>query len=1130
MATDDDSSQSIKDPLTGAYSRGLLGPRLAEELSRASRSDTGCALFLFDLDYFKSINDAYGHQRGDQILCQLTDRVGTFIRGYDVLFRYGGDEFVLLLPDTQKADAVRVALRLTQGIKAEEFPGDPPLTVSVSLGVAAFPDDATDATELLAAADRRNYLAKHRGRACAVADDVETEARPASSRLLERDVPMGTTRNFLTRVAIGEDGALAVTGERGSGFSRFFEEVARAGRLRGYDVIAATDPAAVDPAQFSGPSDRPLLLVLDADLDRRVPALVAELRRPLGVVVRTPSLDGTAGPGLPVLDTVELHAWSSAAVRIWLRTTLQGEPDPVLVDWLTGRTGGLPARVEREIERLTERDSLLRGEHGGWSLSPALLTRSAPRRPLPKPLTELVGRQHETGQVAQLIAERRLVTLVGPGGIGKTRLSLAVATAVADTFPDGVLFVPLAAARTEAEVIAAIAQALDLAEVPGQALADTVAEHLADQSVLLVFDNFEQALDGAAALGDLLGAAPGVKVLASSREKLSLYGEQAYRVPALALPDLTTLSQGVPAALASSPALALFNVRARAAAFDFVLTTDNLAATAALCHRLDGLPLAIELAAAHSDMLSPAEILAQLTDRLDLPGSGPRGVPARQQTLRGAIDWSYTLLDPQDQDLLPRLGVFGGGCRLDAVQAVASTDQDPDELAKRLSRLADKSLVRIEPDPDEQNRYVLLETVRAYALERLDERPDAAAVRDAHALHFGLFATRAGAGLTGPDQAAWARRVQSEYQNLRAAFELAVRGAEPDVAVEVTVGLWRYWRNRGQFSDGREWLDRVLAGELTDGRRARVLHAAAVLAAAQDDHERASTLARESRERALTAGDQRTAAQAGNALGIAMLTGGRHAEARAVFAECLSTWQRLNDPHGTAMAHGNLAMVALRLGEVDPASWHTSECLRLERAQGNTRGIMLALLCLGEISIIRLDLDAAHTDLDEALALSRQIGDVFGEAMALHQLGLAALRSGDLRLAATQVAAGLGLRRDLGDRDDLSISLDTLAQLLATGAGPPGDVTDGPAAGGSAGGAPVLAARLLGAADGLRARHRLNPPSGPAAADRAATLTRLEVVLDPAAVAAARTTGAHASLDTIVNEALDYVQSTGRPA
>src|SRR5690242_8170281 len=315
MSTDgDDRSQAIRDPLTGAYSRGLLDSRLDEELSRASRSDIGCALFLFDIDYFKSINDAYGHQRGDEILRQLTERINELVRGYDVLFRYGGDEFVLLLPQTDKADATRVALRLTEGVKAEQYPGEPPLTVSVSLGVAAFPDDAADAEGLLAAADRRNYIAKHRGRACAVADDVEVDARPASSRLLERDLQLSLAREFLTRVAIGERGSLAVTGERGAGFSRFLEELSRAGQLRGLDVVTTADPSTVDELPDTG---RPLLVVLDADVDDRVLALVERLRgrAGLGVVFRALAETGEPPdlPGLPRLDMVELSAWSTAA-------------------------------------------------------------------------------------------------------------------------------------------------------------------------------------------------------------------------------------------------------------------------------------------------------------------------------------------------------------------------------------------------------------------------------------------------------------------------------------------------------------------------------------------------------------------------------------------------------------------------------------------------------------------------------------------------------------------------------------------------------------------------------------------------------------------------------------------------
>jgi diguanylate cyclase (GGDEF)-like protein len=1115
MSTDDDGlSQAITDPLTGAYSRGLLGPRLAEEISRASRSHTGCALFLFDLDYFKSINDAYGHQRGDEILVQLTERINGLVRGYDVLFRYGGDEFVLLLPETDKADATRVALRLAEGVKAEPYPGDPPLSVSVSVGVAAFPDDAADAEGLLAAADRRNYIAKHRGRACAVADDVEAEVRSASSRLLERDLQLGLAREFLTRIAIGERGSLAVTGDRGAGFSRFLEELARAGQLRGFDVVATADVSTVD---IGGNSGRPLLVILDADVDERVLAMAQGLdgRAAVGVVFRVLAEAGEVPdlPGLPRLDTVELSAWSSAAMRIWLRTTLQGEPDPVLVDWLAGRTGGLPARVARDVQRLADRNGLVRDGRGGWSLTPAMLGRAAQRRPLPKPLTELVGRQLETAQVAHLLTERRLVTLIGPAGIGKTRLALAVATAVADTFDDGAVHVPLAAARTTEDVLLAIAQAFDVSEAPGVALGDALGEHLSQQSVLVLLDNFEHVMDAAPVLGALLDAAPGVRALVSSREKLHLYGEQAYQVPPLALPDLAALPPGAAAvgpALAHSPALALFNARARAAAYNFILSGDNLESIVALCRRLDGLPLAIELAAAHCDVLTPAAILAQLSDRLDLPGTGPRGVPARQQTLRGAIDWSYTLLEPQDQDLLVRLGAFSGGCRLDAVAAVcAGRDwHDRDHLEKGLTRLADKSLVRAEPDTVDGTRYVLLETVRAYALERLAEHAEADDIQEMHAAHYSALANRAGFELTGPGQADWVAHVQREYQNLRTAFEVSTSTGNIMTALEVAVGLWRYWRNRGQLREGREWLDQLLSTPLPAVARARGLHAAAVLAAAQDDHEGASRLAREGRELAMAAGDARVAAQAGNALGIAMMAGGQYAEARTVFAECLDSWNRLDDPVGRAMAHGNLTMVALRLGELETASEHAARCLLIEREAGNTRGIMLALLCFGEISIRRGDVPAAQRQLDEALALSRQISDVFGEAMALHQLGEAALRGGDPDTAIRQVAAGLALRRDLDDRDGLALSLEALGGLLRFST-------------------PTLAARLLGAADGLRLRHRLPVPAE-RLAERDAALVDLTAALGTEAAETARLTGGYAAVDSVVDEVLEHVEQRFR--
>ena len=523
-----EANQGIVDPLTGAYSRGLLAPRIAEELSRAARSTTGFAVLLFDVDYFKSVNDAYGHGRGDEVLLHLCERVGTLVRGYDMLFRYGGDEFVLLLPDTAEADAVRIALRVVAGIRSTDFPGEPPLRVSVSLGVALFPKDANNAEDLIACADRRNYLAKQRGRACAVADDAESDARPVSSRMLERDVPLSTVHDFLTRLRIERRGALRVAGEPGAGHSRFLEAAAHAAKLRGYHVMDAADPELPDtpPSAIVLLADRGTDGV--ADLIARIPADI-----PLGLVYAT--VNGADRPPgeLPIQDHVELLPWSPAALRIWLRTTLGSEPSMILINWLAERSAGLPGRAQRELDRLTAGGWLIRAEHGALTISPILLDKpKRHRHQLPVPVTELVGRQHETVQVAQLLAERRLITLVGPGGIGKTRLSLAVGAAVADRFGDGAVFVPLAEATGAELVVPVLAHVLGVAEVPGEALTDTVLNHLADQSLLLVIDNFEHVLSASPFLGQLLSAASGVRLLVCSRERLGLYGEQVYRVPA----------------------------------------------------------------------------------------------------------------------------------------------------------------------------------------------------------------------------------------------------------------------------------------------------------------------------------------------------------------------------------------------------------------------------------------------------------------------------------------------------------------------------------------------------------------------------------------------------------------------
>jgi predicted ATPase len=1030
------------------------------------------------------------------------------VRGYDELFRYGGDEFVLLLPDTGPADAVRLAAQLTEEVKSRELPGDPPLHVSVSLGVATCPEDGTDAAALLASADKRNYLAKRRGRGVSVADDVETDAvAGGSSRLWDRDAEIVAAQNFLGRLQSVGRGTLRVAGAAGSGHTRFLTEVAKIASLRGFRVVQLLPAPAPLPEP---PAAGDVLLVADLDAAMRVGAALDHLagRRVLGLI-QAMTGDPPEDAALPLLSTVELSPWPPSTVKIWLRTVLQGEPSRTLVSWITGNSAGLPARAVYELDRLRERDGLVPTESGGWTVAPALLGRPKRRTRLPVPLTGLVGREQERARVTQLLAGARLVTLAGPGGIGKTRLSLSVAASVVDDFEDGAVFVPLADASGTELVVAAVAQALQVHEVPGQPLLDAVTEHLADASMLLVLDNFEQVVDRAATtVAHLLAAAPGLKVLVTSRERLALYGEQVYQVPPLPLPDLDALPRdeaGVARALVDSPALALFNQRAGAADADFTLTPDTLGPVAALCRLLDGLPLGIELAAARTDRWRPDELLIHLTHHLDELGDGPRDLPQRQQTLRGAIDWSVVLLAEADRDLFTRLAVFTGGCTVDAARAVAGTGAGG-RLAARLASLADKNLLVAESDPDDGVRYRMLETIRAYALSRLDDGGHADAARTAHTGYYVGFAERCAVGLTGPEQAEWAGRVEREYQNLRTAFGWAVAQGEPQTPARVCLGLWRYWLNGNHIGEGREWLDTVLSGPdgLSDAVRTQVLYAAATLAGVQADHERAYRLAGQGLRTAEAAGDRPGAAKARNALGIAAIGGGDYHLATDHFRQSLAIWREVDDGQGTAAALGNLTKVSLRLGNVGAASQYAEQCLRLERAAGNTRGILLGLECLGQILLAQGDVSGAREALEESLTLSQSVGDVFGEAMALHQLGIAAEALGDTETALKLLTAALARRHEVGDREDLATSLDSVAHLVVQ--------TDA-----------TLAARLLGAADGLRERHRLPAPPD-AETRRADTLEAVLKDLDERAFAVARTAGRGAPLDLIVDEVLDLVE------
>jgi predicted ATPase/DNA-binding SARP family transcriptional activator len=685
---------------------------------------------------------------------------------------------------------------------------------------------------------------------------------------------------------------------------------------------------------------------------------------------------------------------------------------------------------------------------------------AAPRQAstnLPAAISSFVGRAAELDEVEALLEDSRLVTLVGAGGAGKTRLALETAGRVIDGYPDGVWLVELATITLPDLFAATVARALGIRPQAAVPTIDTVLGHLRHRRLLLMLDNCEHLVEAAASFSArALRECPGLTILATSRERLAVDGETVWTIPPMTMPDPTM----GPESLLEADAIRLLADRGAQARSGFQLDATNTTAATVICRRLDGLPLAIELAAARLRVLSVEELAGLLDDRFDVLTAGTRSADPRHQTLRAAVDWSYRLLSDEERATFRGLTVFAGGLGVEAAAAVVAPKKDNAEVIETLQRLVDKSLLVAEPGGDNASRFRLLETLRRYGYERLVDEGEEDRVLHRHAGYFLDLAETARDRVRGPDQRLWFQRLEVEHNNMRKALEWTLDSGDVETATRIVVALRESWHVHGHWREGRHWLDRCLEGssELSPMLQAEAHHAAGVFAALRRDYDQAMPHLEAALAIYLDVDDTAGIADVSFDLAQAVARHGDYPRASSMLEESCGLYKEVGDRRGVAECNCVLAQLAVRRGDHDSATELASEARAIAEEIGDHYGVSWGVLVLAERSLAHNDLDAAETLFAQTLVMAEEIGNAQFVANGLQGLGQVEVARGHCERASELLGKSLRINWDVGDTLFVAGGLSSMAELAM------------------ACGDDEQAARLWGAEEALRATIATPPP------------------------------------------------------